>query len=278
MVLKNRSLAMLCVGQSWSRPLSTSRSIVVFKQPTSPKRTSCQIVLFRVFRLEATCPCVLLVSLDKGGGVGNSRAGITKKALFLSLIVILGVCPEHREGHLRLRVPQDQDRSMILEIHTRSAGSSGGQRHRSERLCRVLGSNIDRDEDLAGTSLWSPDIEGVVSADRWGQMIAPTKLHERSSLTIIGGKDAGHPLLIRWQAVIHLSNQGDLLLPAKAIGQGLRQAIAIACPCTATLAIHLCIHGRWQHRHHRRGQQHANYRQHHRIDRDPSAKADPPFT
>src|SRR5713226_1833130 len=134
------------------------------------------------------CTCVLLVSSSKGVGVGNSRVGITKKALFLSLIVILRLCPEYREWHLRLA--QDQDRSLILEIHTRSAGRPGGQRHRSERLCSDLGSNIDRDNDLTGTSLRSPDIEGVVSADRWGQMIAPTELDERSSLAIIGGKDA----------------------------------------------------------------------------------------
>src|SRR5437899_3365377 len=35
-------------------------------------------------------------------------------------------------------------------------------------------------------------------------MIAPTELHERTSLAIIGGEDAGDPLLIRWQAVIRL--------------------------------------------------------------------------
>src|SRR5258708_19191928 len=79
MVLKSRSLAMFCVGQSWSRPFSTRRSMVVFKHPTSPKRKSCQMVLPRVFRLEATCPCVLLVSPGKGVGVGNSRGGITRK-------------------------------------------------------------------------------------------------------------------------------------------------------------------------------------------------------
>ena len=117
---------------------------------------------------------------------------------------------------------------MILKGHTRIAGRPGGQRHRTERPCRVLGSNIDRDDDLAGTPLRSPDIEGVVPADRRGQMIAPTELHERTSLAIIGGKDAGRPLLTGRQAVIHLSNQGDLFLPAKAIRQGLRQAIDIA--------------------------------------------------
>src|SRR5260370_9280619 len=85
MVLKSRSLAMFCPGQSQSRPFSTSRSMVVFKQPTSPNRTNCQIVLFRVFRLEATCPCVLLVSPAKGVGVGNSSVGITRKGS-LSLI------------------------------------------------------------------------------------------------------------------------------------------------------------------------------------------------
>src|SRR5947209_8660214 len=95
----------------------------------------------------------------------------TRKALFLSLIVILSVCPQHREW--RLRLPQDQDRSLILKGHTSIAGSPGGQRHRAEPLCSVLGSNIDRDDDLAGAPLRSPDIEGVVSADRWGQMIAP---------------------------------------------------------------------------------------------------------
>src|SRR5579864_6789095 len=150
---------------------------------------------------------------------------------------MLHLCPEHREWYLRL--PQDQDRSLILKGHTRSAGHPGGQRHRAEPPCSVLGSNIDRDDDLAATPLRSPEIEGVVSADRWGQLIAPTELHERTSLAIIGSKDAGHPLLIRWQAVIHLRNQRDLFLPAKAIRQGLRQAVAIAClllcPCVAAL-------------------------------------------
>src|ERR1019366_897087 len=140
---------------------------------------------------------------------------------------MLRLCPEHREWDLRL--PQDQDRSLILKVHTGSAGSSRGQRHRTEPPCSVLGSNIDRDENLAATSLRSPEREGVVSADRRGQMIAPTKLHERSRLTIIGGKDAGDLLLIRWQAVIHLSNQRHLFLPAKAIRQGLWQAVDIAC-------------------------------------------------
>src|SRR5215471_4316579 len=69
----------------------------------------------------------------------------------LASIVILSLCPEHREWHLRL--PQDQDRSLILKVHTRSAGRPGGQRHRAERPCSVLGSNIDRDDDLAGTPL-----------------------------------------------------------------------------------------------------------------------------
>src|SRR5258708_22775664 len=114
---------------------------------------------------------------------------------------MLRLCPEHREWDLRLRLPQDQDRSLILKVHTRIAGGSGGQRHRAEPPCSVLGSNIDRDDDLAGTPVRSPEIEGVVPADRRGQMIAPTKLHERPSLAIILGKDAGHPLLIRWQAV-----------------------------------------------------------------------------
>ena len=76
---------MLRVGQSWSRQFSTSRSMVVFKQPTSQKRTNCQIVLFRVFRLEATCTFILLVSFGKGVGVGNSRVSITRKGS-LSLI------------------------------------------------------------------------------------------------------------------------------------------------------------------------------------------------
>src|SRR5258708_2742794 len=141
---------------------------------------------------------------------------------------MLRLCPEHREWYLRLRLPQDQDWSMILKVLTRSAGSSRGQRHRTERPCRVLGRNIDRDDDLTGAPLRSPEMEGVVSTDRLRQMIAPTELHERTSLAIIGGKDAGHTLLIRWQAVIDLSNQRDLLLPAKAIRQGLRQAVAIA--------------------------------------------------
>src|SRR5437868_4081981 len=142
---------------------------------------------------------------------------------------MLSLCPERREWCLRLRLPQDQDRGMILKVHTRIAGSPGGQRHRAEPPCSVLRSNIDRDDDLASTSLRSPDIEGVVPADRRGQVIAPTELHERASLAIIGGKDAGNPLFLRWQAVIHLSNQRDLFLPAKAIRQGLRQAVAIAC-------------------------------------------------
>jgi len=59
--------------------------MAVFKQPTSPKRTNCQIVLFRVSRLEVACTFVLLVSPGKDVGVGNSIVGITRKALFLSL-------------------------------------------------------------------------------------------------------------------------------------------------------------------------------------------------
>src|SRR5581483_7385168 len=108
---------------------------------------------------------------------------------------MLRLCPEHCEWFLRL--PQDQDRSLILKVHTRSAGSPGGQRHRAEPPCRILGSNIDRDENLAATSLRPPKIEGIVSADRWGQMIGPTELHECSSFAIIGGKDASDPLLLR---------------------------------------------------------------------------------
>src|SRR5215469_15819796 len=110
---------------------------------------------------------------------------------------MLTVNPDLREWELRLS--QDQDRSLILKGHTILAGSPRSQRHRSVPPCSHLGIDIDRDEDLAGTSLRSPEIEGVVSADRWGQMIAPTELHERTSLAIIGGKDAGDPLLIRWQ-------------------------------------------------------------------------------
>src|SRR5436309_9868756 len=105
---------------------------------------------------------------------------------------MLTECPDHCDWCLGL--PQDQDRSMILKGHTSIAGSPGGQRHRAEPLCSVLGSNIDRDDDLASTSLRSPEIEGVVSADRRGQMIAPTELHERPSLAIIGGSDAADPL------------------------------------------------------------------------------------
>src|SRR6266566_5759462 len=154
---------------------------------------------------------------------------------------MLPLCPEHREWYLRL--PQDQDRSLILKVHTRSAGRPGSQRHRAETPCRVLLSNIDRDDDLAATPLRSPEREGVVSADRLWQMIAPTELHERPSLAIVFGKDAGDPLLLRRQAVIHLRNQRDLFLPAKAIRQGLWQAVDIAClllrPGVATLAIHL---------------------------------------
>src|SRR6266550_4343742 len=123
---------------------------------------------------------------------------------------MLTECPHHREWCLRL--PQDQDRSMILKVHTSIAGSPGDQRHRAEPPCSVLGSNIDRDDDLAGTPPWSPDIEGVVPADRYRQMIAAAELHECTGLAIIGGKDAGNPLLIRGQAVIHLSNQRDLFL------------------------------------------------------------------
>src|SRR5215470_3544505 len=70
---------MPCPGQSQSRQFSTSRSIVVFTQPTSPNRTHCHIVLFRVIRLEATCPCVLLVTPGKGVGVGNASVGKTLK-------------------------------------------------------------------------------------------------------------------------------------------------------------------------------------------------------
>src|SRR2546421_3117077 len=102
---------------------------------------------------------------------------------------MLSLCPEHREWYLRLRLPKDEDRSLILEGHTSSARSPGGQRHRAVRPCSLLGRYIDRDEDLASTSIRSPEIEGVVSADRRGQMIAPTKLHERTGLAIIGGKD-----------------------------------------------------------------------------------------
>src|SRR5207247_3590204 len=65
-VLKSNSLAVPCPGQSQSRPLSTSRSMVVFTQPTSPKRTNCQIVLFRVFRVEMACTCILFASPGKG--------------------------------------------------------------------------------------------------------------------------------------------------------------------------------------------------------------------
>jgi hypothetical protein len=43
------------------------------------------MVLPRVFRLEATCPGVLLVSPGKGVGVGNSIVGITREGS-LSLI------------------------------------------------------------------------------------------------------------------------------------------------------------------------------------------------
>src|SRR5258708_40126797 len=89
---------------------------------------------------------------------------------------MLNLCPEHREWCLWL--PQDQDRSLILKVHTRIAGRPGGQRHRAEPPCSVLGSNIDCDDDLASTPLRSPGIEGVVSADRRGPMTAPTQLHE----------------------------------------------------------------------------------------------------
>src|SRR5260370_21686272 len=93
---------------------------------------------------------------------------------------MLGLCPEHREWDLRLRLPQDQDRSLILKVHTRITGSPGGQRHRAEPPCSVLGSNIDRDDDLAGTPLRSPEIEGVVSADRRGPLKAPTPMPART--------------------------------------------------------------------------------------------------
>src|SRR6266849_3535515 len=85
MVLKSNSLAVPCAGQSQSRPLSTSRSMVVFTQPTSPKRTNCQIALPRVFRLEVAGTCVLFASPGKGVGVGKSIVGITRKGS-LSLI------------------------------------------------------------------------------------------------------------------------------------------------------------------------------------------------
>src|SRR5215471_7630765 len=193
MVLKSNSLAMFCPGQSQSRQFSTRRSMVVFKHPTSANRTNCQIVLFRIIRLEATCTFVLLVSPGICASFGNSRVGITK----LSSIVMLTEYPDLREWELRL--PQDQDRSMILIGHTILAGRPGGQRHRSVRLCSVLLSNIDRDEDLAGTPLWPPEIEGVVSADRLRQLIALTELLEGCGLAIIGSIDAGNPLLILWQ-------------------------------------------------------------------------------
>src|SRR5215469_16379358 len=178
MVLKSRSPILFWVGQSQSRPLSTSRSMAVFKQPTSPNRTNCQIVLFRMVRLEATCPCVWLVSLGAGASFGNVSVGITK----LSSIVMLTEYPDLREWELRL--PQDQDRSMILIGHTILAGRPGGQRHRSVRLCSVLRSNVDRDEDLAATALWPPEIEGVVSADWLWQMITLSELHERACLAV----------------------------------------------------------------------------------------------
>src|SRR5258708_26476509 len=104
---------------------------------------------------------------------------------------MLNLCPEHREWCLWL--PQDQDRSLILKVHTRIAGSPGGQRNRAEPPCSVLGSNIDRDDDLASTPLRSPDIEDVVSADRRGHMRAPTAVHERTSVAVIVGKNAGQP-------------------------------------------------------------------------------------
>src|SRR5438046_6094043 len=111
-------------------------------------------------------------------------------------MVMLSLCPEGRKWDIRLRLPQDQDWRMILKVHARIAGRPGGQRHRVERPYSVLGSNIDRDDDLVATPLRSTEIEGVVPADRWGQMIATTELHKRASLAIIGSKDAGHPLLI----------------------------------------------------------------------------------
>jgi hypothetical protein len=66
-----------------------------------------------------------------------------------------------------------------------------------------------------------------VPTNRRRQVGAPTELHERPRLAVILGIDAGHQLLIRWQIVIDLSDQCDLLLLAKAIRQGLRQAIGI---------------------------------------------------
>src|SRR5258708_34071998 len=128
---------------------------------------------------------------------------------------MLNLCPEHREWCLWL--PQDQDRSLILKVHTRIAGSPGGQRHRAEPPCSVLGSNIDRDDDLASTPLRSPDIEGVVSADRRGQMIAPPQLHERTSPAIICRKHPGNPLLIHSQGVNNPDNQPNPLPPAQTL-------------------------------------------------------------
>src|SRR5215469_8089735 len=130
MVLASNSLGMPCPGQSQSRLFRTSRSMVVFTQPNSPNRTNCHFVVFRVFRVETICAFEVLVSPGCGVSVANASVGITKKALFLLLMVILRLCPKHREWDFRL--PQDQDRSLILVVHTCIAGCPGGQRHRAK--------------------------------------------------------------------------------------------------------------------------------------------------
>jgi len=46
--------------------------------------------------------------------------------LCLASIVMLSLCPEHCEWCLRFRLPQDEDRSMVLKVYTILAGSAGG--------------------------------------------------------------------------------------------------------------------------------------------------------
>src|SRR5262249_25897269 len=123
-------------------------------------------------------------------------------------IIVLRLSPER--GEWLLWLPQDENGSVVLKVHTYGAGRSGGQCHRVVRLRCVLRRDIDRDEHLTTTSIWSPEIKGVVPADRRWQMIASAVLDKRASLPIVFGKDAGDPLLIRWQAVIDLRDQGNL--------------------------------------------------------------------
>src|SRR5262249_28032290 len=83
-------------------------------------------------------------------------------------IIVLRLSPER--GEWLLWLPQDENGSVVLKVHTYGAGRSGGQCHRVVRLRSVLRRDIDRDEHLTTTSIWSPEIKGVVPADRRWQM------------------------------------------------------------------------------------------------------------